>query len=74
MRKHAKASRVQVRLVFAEDDCRLEVRDDGAGFEPDLASGGYGLRGMRARVAEIGGQFEVRSSPGQGTTVSAGVR
>jgi signal transduction histidine kinase len=70
VRKHAKASSVRVALIFAEDECRLEVRDDGVGFDPSLASGGYGLRGMRARVAEIGGLLDVRSAPGEGTTVS----
>ncbi len=74
VRKHAKASSVLVALVFAEDECRLEVRDDGIGFDPDLVPAGYGLRGMRARVAEIGGLLDVRSTPGAGTTVCAEVR
>jgi len=74
VRKHAKASEVKVSLVFADDHCRLQVCDDGAGFDPGLVSAGYGLRGMRVRVAEIGGVLDVRSAPGDGTTVSAEVR
>jgi signal transduction histidine kinase len=70
VRKHAKAASVRVRLIFTGDDCRLDVADDGVGFDPGLVFDGYGLRGMRARVAEIGGLLDVRSARGEGTTVS----
>ncbi len=46
------------------------MTDDGSGFDPELTREGYGLRGMRARVGEIGGELAVRSAPGAGTTVS----
>jgi|HubBroStandDraft_5_1064220.scaffolds.fasta_scaffold10622_4 signal transduction histidine kinase len=69
VRKHAAARRVTIRLSYAEGCVRLEVCDDGAGFDPGLVSGGYGLRGMRARVAEAGGQVQVSSGPADGTSV-----
>ncbi len=69
VRKHAKASSVEVALSFCDDGVRLEVRDDGVGFEAELAGGGYGLRGMRARVADAAGWLVVRSEHGEGTTV-----
>ena len=69
VRKHAAADRVAVRLCYASDSVVLEVIDDGAGFEPALVSGGYGLRGMRTRVDEAGGKITVRSAPGRGTSV-----
>ncbi len=72
-RKHANAHSVTVRLGYDPDAVRLEVSDDGAGFDPDLVSGGYGLRGMRTRVAEAGGTLTVCSKPGTGTQVSAEV-
>lgn len=73
VRKHACAQSVAVRLGYEPDAVRLEVSDDGAGFDPDRISGGYGLRGMRTRVAEAGGTLTVRSEPGAGTRVSAAV-
>jgi signal transduction histidine kinase len=73
VRKHARAQSAAVRLGYDPDAVRLEVSDDGAGFDPAGVSGGYGLRGMRARVAETGGTLTVRSSPGAGTSVSVTV-
>jgi signal transduction histidine kinase len=73
VRKHAHALSASVLLGYDPDAVRLEVRDDGAGFDPDHVSGGYGLRGMRTRVAEAGGTLTVHSSPGVGTHVSATV-
>jgi signal transduction histidine kinase len=51
----------------------LEIADDGVGFDSSLVGEGFGLRGMRTRVAEIGGKLTVRSAPGEGTTVIAEV-
>jgi signal transduction histidine kinase len=71
VRKHAGARSAAVRLDYDPDAIRLEVSDDGAGFDPARINGGYGLRGMRTRVAEAGGTLTVRSTPGAGTHVSA---
>ena len=71
VRKHADARSAAVRLDYDPDAIRLEVSDDGAGFDPARVNGGYGLRGMRTRVAEAGGTLTVRSAPGAGTHVSA---
>jgi signal transduction histidine kinase len=73
VRKHASARRAWVRLSYHEDEVRMEIGDDGSGFDPACANGGYGLRGMRARVAEAGGSLTVRSAPGAGTSVSVEV-
>lgn len=73
VRKHAKAGSVLVRLCYEGESALLEVADDGGGFDPSLVSEGFGLRGMRTRVAEIGGGLTVRSAPGEGTTVIAEV-
>ena len=74
VRKHAeRAVPSTVRLGYDPDAVRLEVSDDGAGFDPDRVNGGYGLRGMRTRVAEAGGTLTVCSAPGAGTRVSAAV-
>jgi signal transduction histidine kinase len=69
VRKHAAAHRVAVWLRYVGDLVQLEVTDDGAGFDAAVVNGGYGLRGMRARVGEVGGTVAVRSAPAQGTSV-----
>jgi signal transduction histidine kinase len=73
VRKHAAAAQVAVRLCYAGDQVRLEVTDDGVGFDPAVVNGGYGLRGMRVRVAEVGGSVTVESALGKGTSVLAEV-
>jgi signal transduction histidine kinase len=73
VRKHARAQSAAVLLDYDQDTVRLEVSDDGAGFDPASANGGFGLRGMRARVAEAGGTLTVGSEPGAGTHISARV-
>jgi signal transduction histidine kinase len=60
-------------LSYREQQARLEVTDDGTGFDAGQASGGYGLRGMRSRIVQAGGSLQVSSSPGAGTTVSVEV-
>ncbi|MGW0481948.1 sensor histidine kinase [Nonomuraea sp. NPDC003214] len=75
--RHARAGRVAVTLSYMEDVVVLDVRDDGAGFDPGAvepsAAGGFGLIGMRQRVARLAGEFAVESAPGQGTGISATV-
>jgi signal transduction histidine kinase len=68
VRKHAKASEVAITLRVTEDGATLRVRDDGAGFDPPAAAGGFGLRGMRSRAAQVGGRLTVHSGE-NGTAV-----
>jgi signal transduction histidine kinase len=71
--KHADASRVTVSVIESEQDERIaiEVSDDGRGFDPEAVHGGFGLLGMRERVALARGSLDVSSEPGAGTTLSA---
>lgn len=57
------------RLGADHRQVELVVRDDGLGFDLPTAGGGYGLAGMRERVHGLGGQVQVHSAPGAGTTV-----
>lgn len=72
--EHASARRAVVTLTYQPDEVRLDVRDDGRGFDPShqrpAGSRGRGLRGIRHRAEELGGRATVESAPGEGTTVS----
>jgi signal transduction histidine kinase len=70
--KYAQASEVNVRMVREGDQIIATVRDNGKGFDAGRMRGtSQGLVGMRYRVQARGGHLQVRSAPGQGTTVSA---
>jgi signal transduction histidine kinase len=71
--RHSESSVASIRISHGEDDVRLEVQDHGRGIPPEKQSpdrAGVGIRGMRERVRQLGGTFEVRSS-GEGTVVLA---
>jgi signal transduction histidine kinase len=68
--KHARAERVSVRVAREGGGVRVEVSDDGSGFDPATPTEGFGLLGMRERVTLAGGRLDVSSDRG-GTTVSA---
>ncbi|MFE0426375.1 sensor histidine kinase [Streptomyces sp. NPDC058953] len=63
-------ARVTVVLDRTETELRLDVHDEGRGFDPAPPRPGYGLPGLRARAAEVGGSAVVHSAPGDGTTVT----
>ena len=72
--QYANASVVEVRLEESSRAIRATVRDDGVGFSPETVEitpdgRGLGLLGNAERMAEIGGIFNLRSSPGQGTQI-----
>ncbi len=76
IRKHAQATRVDVLLAYLPGSVRVEVSDNGRGFDPRQAqrAGGYGLRGMRARVEQVNGSLTISSAPGAGTRIALEVR
>ena len=71
--RHGAASRVMVTLGYSADQVRLDVRDDGRGFDPATVRSGHGLPGIRQRLAIIGGTLEIETSEGGGCTISAAV-
>lgn len=60
--KHAQAGRVRVSVRLAGDEVKLEVRDDGVGFDPGAPTAGFGLAGMRERAYLAGGSLEIQST------------
>jgi len=71
--KHAGASRAEAMVERSGDTVEVTVRDDGRGFDPTSANGGFGLTGMRERVELAGGALEIDAAPGRGTTVFASI-
>ncbi|MBI5722245.1 MAG: CHASE3 domain-containing protein [Burkholderiales bacterium] len=70
--KYARAKRVQVSVQPDGDHVRVQVRDDGIGFDPARARNGtHGLAGMQFRVLSCGGEWLLDSAPGHGTLVQA---
>lgn len=71
--KHSRAGQISVRLHFAADCFRLQVVDDGQGFDPaqpPASEGGFGLVGMQGRAKELNAELQIHSRPAQGTEVS----
>jgi signal transduction histidine kinase len=74
--KHAKATQVMVMVQATDSQLRVEIEDDGQGFDAGLArdflrDGRVGLASMRERVELASGSLVVRSSPGRGTSIAA---
>jgi signal transduction histidine kinase len=68
--KHAQATQVSITIEFGPDEVGCTIRDDGVGFVPAQApTGGLGMETMRGRAADVHGNCEVTSAPGEGTTV-----
>jgi two-component system, NarL family, sensor histidine kinase UhpB len=75
--RHGRATKVRVTLVEGPAGISLEVVDDGRGFDPqrvqrprpDMPQARFGVYGMRDRAQLLGGSFEIRSAPGDGTAV-----
>ncbi len=70
--RHAGASLAQVSLERTDDAIRLEIRDNGRGFDPEGARRGrsFGLLGIRERTLVLGGELKIDSMPGRGSTLS----
>lgn len=80
VRKHSGATTVVMSLIDDEDSVRLDLVDDGRGFDvlgweadAQTPQSSYGLRFMRERLRELGGGLDIESGPGEGTAISAHV-
>lgn len=71
--RHARPSRVAIRVVDDGAGVRIAVRDDGRGFDPTVANGGFGLKRIRERVELFGGSLEIASAGSGGTEVLAAI-
>ncbi|KQB83427.1 sensor histidine kinase [Corynebacterium lowii] len=77
--KHSQASRARITVSYEEGEVRLDVVDNGRGFDPQAVAqrpaglGHVGLDAMRRRAAEVGGTLTVESEPGAGTAMSVAI-
>lgn len=73
--KHARARNVEIVVWRTNDRALLEIKDDGRGFNPDqiTISLGHGLSNMQTRATNVGGEVDITSEIGSGTTVLAWV-
>jgi signal transduction histidine kinase len=77
--KYAQANQVTLTLSYMEDMVVLDVQDDGKGFDTaqllaranERISSGFGLKGLRERMMQLGGTLFIESTPGEGTTIAA---
>jgi len=81
--KHSAATNVKVEMTVNALEIAVKVTDNGQGFDlpvppakvrPSGSRGGNGLKNMRQRLADIGGECLVSSQPGNGTTVKMHIR
>ena len=69
-RNHSKSKEILVSLKQRGERLRIEIRDWGVGFEPTIAKDGhFGLEGVRERARLLGGQCNIKSKPGEGTSI-----
>ena len=76
MSKHAQTNNAAVTLRITGDGASLLIEDQGVGFDyasQSPAGEGFGLTSMRERVNILGGDLEIRSSPGEGTSILVNV-
>lgn len=71
--RHAGAGRVAVTLTQHPDEVRVDIRDDGRGFDPEEVRRGHGLTSMTERMRAVGGSLDIETGPGAGCIISAAV-
>ncbi|NEQ30737.1 MAG: sensor histidine kinase [Leptolyngbya sp. SIO4C5] len=67
--KHSQADRVQLSLCDRPGDLKLDIEDNGQGFDPSQNTTGFGLQSMRERTTALGGSFYLHSQPEQGCQI-----
>ncbi|MFE9691857.1 sensor histidine kinase [Micromonospora sp. NPDC005806] len=69
VRRHAHARHIAVTLTYGDKEVMLDVYDDGTGFDPAVTTG-FGLTGIRERIAHLHGTVTIESAPGEGTALA----
>lgn len=69
VQRHAQARHVWLELALEQEVITLLVKDDGLGFVADTQAVGFGLHGLRERATHLGGEFHLKTRPGEGTQI-----
>lgn len=67
--RHSQADRVVINMAVEHEILIVSLEDDGCGFDPSAIKDGWGVESMRKRAGELGGEMDLRTAPGKGTTV-----
>jgi signal transduction histidine kinase len=72
--KHANATTISIVIRASEDDIRIQITDNGKGFNTQaVGSGGIGLSSMKERAQRLGGSMNIQSSPNRGTEIAVDI-
>ena len=71
--RHSGVDSAVVSISVRHQRLRIQLRDAGRGFDPNVAGSGIGLPGMAERARLIGGRLTINAAPGEGTTISISV-
>jgi signal transduction histidine kinase len=72
VRRHAQASKVSIKVSSSKDKLKIEIKDDGVGFDVEKVSKStehFGLLAMEERAKLVRGKITIKSKPGKGTTI-----
>lgn len=71
--KHARARQVNFKLEISQEKLKLNIQDDGIGFDPGKIKKGLGLKNITDRITQINGAVEITSTPGNGSSLSISI-
>lgn len=69
--RHSRATELRLSLSQDKNGWRAKLSDNGVGFDPETVDGGshYGLKSMKERILKLGGNFSLKTAPGEGTEI-----
>jgi ligand-binding sensor domain-containing protein/signal transduction histidine kinase len=68
--RHSQATQAKIQIAYQEHEIQIQIEDNGSGFEVSKTVNGLGLRLIRERLESIGGQVDIQSRLGKGTTIT----
>lgn len=72
--RHSNADTVEIELAYTSNELTCKIRDNGHGFDPTLASPGFGIRSMQERAKTLGSQLNMDSAIGGGTIIKLAIK
>jgi signal transduction histidine kinase len=68
--RHSQAKKVEIGLVYTDNELTCTINDDGEGFDRDEVSMGFGIRSMQERIKTLGSKINLESNKGEGTLIT----